>query len=142
MKVSNMRDKLYDTPPLVVNPELAAVLGLNEAIVFQQLHYWLKTSKHEHDGRKWIYNTLGEWQTQFPFWSEDVLQRTMRSLVRKEVVLVHKFNEQNWDRTNWYSIDYEKFEDLLPELRRITEAREVKRIDIATRRRRRKSASS
>lgn len=72
---------LIDEEPLQVLPGLAAVIGLNEAMVVQQLHYWLRRSKHEHDGRKWIYNTLGEWQVQFPFWNEATLQRTMKSLV-------------------------------------------------------------
>lgn len=38
---------LIDEEPLQVLPGLAAVIGLNEALVVQQLHYWLRRSKHE-----------------------------------------------------------------------------------------------
>lgn len=98
---------LYSDRPLTVSPELAAVIGLNEAIVLQQLQYWLKKSKHEHDGRRWIYNTFEEWQCQFPFWTEKTLQRIMGNLVRAELVVVKRFNRQSWDRTNWYAIEYD-----------------------------------
>ena len=35
---------LIDEPPLMVLPSLAAVIGLNEAIMLQQIHYWLGLS--------------------------------------------------------------------------------------------------
>lgn len=135
---------LIDEEPLVVIPSLAAQIGLNEALVLQQLHYWLKKSKHEHDGRKWVYNTLGEWQTQFPFWSEDVLQRTMKSLVGQGLAVVHKFSKSNWDRTNWYSIDYERLEVYENKSVEILARCEEKRLSIAANRRdrSRKFASS
>ena len=31
---------LYDRYPLIINPTLAELIGLNEAIVLQQIHYW------------------------------------------------------------------------------------------------------
>ena len=33
---------LLEDEPLVVLPKLATVIGLNEAIILQQLHYWLE----------------------------------------------------------------------------------------------------
>lgn len=102
-----MSKLLINEQPLQVLPSLAARIGLHEAIFLQQLHYWLQKSKHEHDERRWIYNTLTEWQAQFPFWSERTLQRIVASLVAQGLVVVHKFNTTNWDRTNWYSIEYE-----------------------------------
>lgn len=105
-----MSKLLIQSEPLQILPELAAQIGLNEAIVLQQLHFWLQKSKHEHDGRKWIYNTFTEWQAQFPFWSERTLQRIMAELVRLGLVKIHRFNESNWDRTNWYSIEYKRLD--------------------------------
>ena len=49
---------LFTRHPLVVNPDLAVGIGLNEAIVVQQLNYWLNSkSAKTIDGKKWIYNT-------------------------------------------------------------------------------------
>ncbi|WP_373278108.1 MULTISPECIES: hypothetical protein [Geobacillus] len=52
-----MSNLLFDDQPLVILPQLALAIGLNESIVVQQLHYWLKKSENVHDGYKWVYNT-------------------------------------------------------------------------------------
>lgn len=52
-------------------PTLATIIGLNESIILQQVHYWLKIkekSKQDYiDGHYWVYNTYEQWQEQFPF---------------------------------------------------------------------------
>lgn len=60
---------LFAERPLVINTQLAMKIGLNEAIVLQQLHYWLRdtNSGMECDGVRWIYNTTEQWLEQFPF---------------------------------------------------------------------------
>lgn len=40
-----MSKLLLDDEPLVILPKLAAAIGLNEAIILQQLHYWLEKVK-------------------------------------------------------------------------------------------------
>ena len=59
---------LFAERPLVINTQLAMKIGLNEAIVLQQLHYWLRdtNSGMECDGVRWIYNTTEQWLEQFP----------------------------------------------------------------------------
>ncbi|MEL1193439.1 replication protein, partial [Staphylococcus epidermidis] len=57
-----MNNLLIDDYPILVLPKLATEIGLNEAIVLQQMHYWLKKSNHNYDGRRWIYNSFSEWQ--------------------------------------------------------------------------------
>ena len=37
-----MNNLLIDDYPILVLPKLATEIGLNEAIVLQQIHYWLK----------------------------------------------------------------------------------------------------
>ena len=60
---------LIDEQPLQCQPSLAAVLGsADEAIVLQQLHYWLsRTNNVQSDGHKWIYNSMNDWLKQFPW---------------------------------------------------------------------------
>ena len=61
---------LINEPPLQVLPSLAQKIGLNEAIIVQQVHYWLnpKFNKNYFEGRNWVWNTYEQWQQQFPFW--------------------------------------------------------------------------
>ncbi|NYE08711.1 hypothetical protein F4694_005560 [Bacillus niacini] len=46
----------------MVVPSMAARIGLNEALVLQQIHYWLEISKQEIEGRKCVYNSYPDWQ--------------------------------------------------------------------------------
>lgn len=59
---------LMTSQPIVINRDLACRIGLNEAIVLQQLHYWLNetNSGTEHGGIRWVYNTTEQWLEQFP----------------------------------------------------------------------------
>lgn len=100
---------LFKFRPLVVNPELAARIGLNEAIVLQQLNYWLVETESgvDHAGRRWVYNTLEQWQKQFPFWSVDTIKRALTSLQKQKIIMVDQLNKSKHDRTNFYAIDYE-----------------------------------
>lgn len=102
---------LLDERSLLVLPGLATVIGLNEAIVLQQVHYWLKDSKHTREGRKWVYNTYEDWQKQFPFWSKNTLIRTFKSLETSGLLVAGEFNRMAGDRTKWYSIDYDKLHE-------------------------------
>jgi uncharacterized phage protein (TIGR02220 family) len=103
-----MNNLLITEPPLQVLPSLAVKVGLNEAIVLQQFHYWLQRSKKERDGRKWIYNTYAEWNKQFPFWGERTLRRAINGLEKAGYLITANYNAAGFDKTKWYSIDYDK----------------------------------
>ncbi|KLU74224.1 hypothetical protein [Clostridium botulinum] len=108
---------LMKEQPIVINKELAQIIGLNEAIVLQQIEYWIninETARKEsayQDGFYWTYNTIDEWQEQFPFWSYDTVKRTLLKLRKKEILITNRFNKKEYDRTLWYRIDYDKLNE-------------------------------
>jgi len=113
---------LFDEQPVVVDKVLARKIGLNEAIVVQQVHYWLKVNekKNQHfiDGRYWTYNTLKEWhENNFDFWSLDTVKRAFTKLEKLGILLVGNFNQDRRDRTKWYTIDYNKLKELISQKR-------------------------
>jgi len=112
---------LFNENPLVVNVELARILGLNESIVIQQIHYWLEINKKKNhnyrDGKYWTYNTYPEWHEQFPFWSESTIKRIMRGLEKEGYIISTQYNKKTYDKTKWYTIDYEKIDLLVQEAR-------------------------
>jgi hypothetical protein len=114
---------LYDEPSISVAPTLAKAIGLPEAIVLQQIHYWLVRAEEVgtfgrwHDERLWIYNTYETWQEQFPFWSVPTIKRTMKSLEEMGLILTATLNRARMDRTKWYTIDYDAVEQLKSSLR-------------------------
>lgn len=107
---------LFDTYPLIVDPNLAAITGLNEAIILQQLHYWLEINSRDkrncRDGFYWTYNTYEKWQKQFPFWSVRTIRRIISNLEKQGLVVAGNYNRLKIDRTKWYRLNYEKLESL------------------------------
>lgn len=106
---------------LIINTDLALVLGdLNEAIVLNQLNYWLginrKAGKNFIDDRYWVYNSYSDWKAKdFPYWSEKTIQRTFTRLENKGVVVSANYNKLGIDKTKWYTIDTERLQELVDE---------------------------
>lgn len=106
---------------LLIRKELVRVLGdLNEAVVLNQLHYWIninkKAEKNAYDDKYWVFNTYQMWKdTDFDFWSIDTIKRTFSRLEKKGVVISANYNKMKMDKTKWYSIDYKKLQDMIDE---------------------------
>lgn len=109
-----MSANLLDDPPLLVLPSLACVLGLNESIVLQQLHFLLRNPKNgkriaEH---KWIFNTYEQWQCEyFPFWSARTIQRIFETLAKRKLVVWCQ-PEGKVSRRKYYRIDTERLSEI------------------------------
>ena len=111
--MSNKSHLLINEQALQVLPSLAVAIGLNEAIALQQIHYWLNNAKNagriDKDGNKWVYNTYSQWkEDNFPFWSEDKIQRIFLSLEKQEVLISRQLDAKMRDMTKFYRIDYDK----------------------------------
>lgn len=104
---------LIDESPLQVLPSLATAIGLNEAIILQQVQYWISGGKsHERDGHLWIYNSIPQWQENFPWWSESTIKRALHNLREKGLLIVANFNKAGFDKTLWYRIDYDALREI------------------------------
>ena len=109
---------LFDKHPIVIDTTLAQVVGLNEAIVLQQLNYWLHSKSAKYiDGRLWVYNTFENWRKDnFPFWSLKTIKRVFGKLEKEGLIITANYNKAGFDKTKWYSIATDKL-DLLMSLR-------------------------
>jgi hypothetical protein len=120
---------LFDEQPVLVDRTLATLIGLNEAIVLQQAHYWITvkkrkmenflTSVHFPKGAFWFFNSYKEWRkNNFPFWSDSTIKRTIKKLEDMGILIsTSEFNKRSYDDTKWYTIDYEALEQkILKEL--------------------------
>ncbi|CAH2714773.1 hypothetical protein BACCIP111895_01949 [Neobacillus rhizosphaerae] len=107
-----MSRMLIKENPVIIVPSLAVKIGLNEAVVLQQVHFWLTISKHKYEGKRWVYNTYLDWQKQLPFWSVSTIKRTIHSLERQGYLISGNWNVVKLDQTKWYTIDYLKLEEL------------------------------
>jgi hypothetical protein len=116
----NFKELFIDkSKTLIVNTDLALVLGdLNEAIVLNQLNYWLeinkKADKNFIDDRYWVYNSYSDWKAKdFPYWSEKTIQRTFTRLENKGVVVSANYNKLAIDKTKWYTINVKQLQELV-----------------------------
>jgi hypothetical protein len=111
-----MSKLLFAENPLVVNPVLAARIGINEAIVLQQIHYWIEINRKKdwnfYEGRHWTYETQEDWLKQFPWLKLRSLQRVISGLKGLGLILVRQFDAKDWKQRNYYTIDYEALENL------------------------------
>lgn len=104
---------LISEPPLQVIPSLAVALkSVDKAIILQQIHYWLQRSKNVENGHHWVFNTVKEWHQQFPWLAEKTVQRYLKDLCDKGLLITGNFNKANFDRTKWYRIDYHALDKL------------------------------
>lgn len=101
---------------LILNPELASIIGLNESIVVMQVNYWIEVNKSSnanfYSNRYWVYNTYKQWQEQFPFWSVETIKRTFRKLEKSGILITGNFNSLNLDKTKWYTIDFDALDKI------------------------------
>ena len=116
----NFKELFIDkSKTLIVNTDLALALGdLNEAIVLNQLNYWLeinkKADKNFIDDRYWVYNSYSDWKAKdFPYWSEKTIQRTFTRLENKGVVVSANYNKLAIDKTKWYTINVKQLQELV-----------------------------
>ncbi len=99
--------------PLLIPPDLAKEIGLHEAVILQQIHYWLERSNHLINGCRWIYNTYQAWQQQFPFLSLSAIRKAIARLEGLNLLKTERFDKQRWNQTKWYSINYQRLEVLI-----------------------------
>lgn len=108
---------LFDEQPLIISRELANLIGLNESIILQQIHYWIEINRKANvnfkDGKYWTYNSIKNWhEKDFTFWSYNTVKRTFSNLEKKGFLISSNYNVKKYDQTKWYTIDYEALEAL------------------------------
>lgn len=112
-----MHNLLLDDRPLVIQPKLIKLLGdPTEAIILQQIHYWLVKNVNIKDGYSWVYNSIKDWNKQFDWLSEPTLKRKFKSLENKGLLITGNYNKAKFDRTKWYRIDYDTLNEMITPL--------------------------
>lgn len=91
--------KLVPEPPLLVLPSLASAVGLNEAILLQQVHYRTR------DSDQWWPAGPAALRREFPFWSPKTIRKALAHL--RQMGLLNVRQQGGTDRTKEYRVDYE-----------------------------------
>ena len=127
---------LFDEQPIIANKTLAREIGLNEALILQQINYWIEINKKSgnnyYDGRYWTYNSIRAWQeNDFDYMSLDTVKRTFSKLEKAGFLLIGNYNKDPRDKTKWYTINTEKLEELYAEIEDKKQKEELKALEKA-----------
>ena len=91
------------------NAQIARQYGVDGAIFIHSLHWWIvknrANGRHYYDGRWWTYNTVDAFTKLFPFWTPKQLRRIIDKLKSDGVLYTGNYNDQPFDRTQWYALD-------------------------------------
>ena len=118
-KKFKLEEFLYNDEPLTINRKLAKCIGLKEAVVFQQIHYWLKINERKNhnfiEGRYWTFNSMKKWhEKEFDFLSFRTLERIFKALENEGLIICKTFNKMEGDKTKWYlCTNYDKLMDVI-----------------------------
>lgn len=115
----NYKELLINKDKVVMTSvDLAVIIGdCEEAIVLNQISYWLEKYKEVNhnlkDGRYWVYNSYQKWhEDNFPFWNPSKIKRIFHSLENKGLLISANYNSAVFDKTKWYTIDYDKLQSM------------------------------
>src|SRR4051812_33485996 len=119
-----MLKELPKNKVLLFDIEVAQAIGEKEALLLYQLRYWMGVNEANGqnlvDGRYWTFDSYPKWQERdFPHWSIDTVKRTFRKLEKMNLLISSQsLNKRGYDRTKWYTINFEAFEELMDNFRR------------------------
>ncbi|MEQ9027544.1 MAG: DnaA N-terminal domain-containing protein [Aggregatilineales bacterium] len=100
-------------PTLRVNTALAEEIGLNESVVLLQIEWWIRHSSNVRDDRQWTYQSLTDMREKaFPFWSKRTLNRAIKNLIVRGLIVEGNYNKHSYDRTRWFSLECEAIDAL------------------------------
>lgn len=114
---------------------LAVKIGVNEAIVLQQLHYLLRNPEHGKriEEHRWIFNTADQWVSRwFPFFSLNTLKRTFANLAKRHLVITCQ-PDGRLSRRKYYRINYDALGRIsIPERPKMGQSNDSKWVDPIT----------
>lgn len=91
---------------------VAEMYGVDGAVFISRLQFWIEKNaandRHYHEGRYWTYNSLRAMEKLFPFWSRRQIERIVKNLKDKGVLLTANYARDSHDRTLFYALDESK----------------------------------
>lgn len=91
---------------------VAEMYGVDGAVFISRLQFWIEKNaandRHYHEGRYWTYNSLRAMEKLFPFWSRRQIERIVKNLKDKGVLLTANYARDSYDRTLFYALDESK----------------------------------
>ena len=97
---------------IMAQPTIIKHYGRTCAMFLQQVHYWLQYERIgvNYGKFRWIYKTSNEWAAELCI-SERTVRRCVKKLRAESILLVEQLSPKLFDKTNYYTIDYDALAD-------------------------------
>ena len=90
------------------NTVVAREYGIEEAILLHHFYFWIiknaANGKHFHEGLYWTYNSKKAYADFFTYMNETKIFRVIKHLEDEGIIVKGNFNEDKWNKTNWYAL--------------------------------------
>ena len=90
------------------NINVAKEYGIATAVILDNMSFWIEQNranrKHFHDGKYWTYNSKRAMAELFPYLSERQIDYAMGKMLKDGLIEKGNFNDNQYDRTLWFSI--------------------------------------
>ncbi len=88
--------------------EIAALYGVNCAVILQNIYFWIKKNEANrenfYDGYYWTYNSTKALKELFPYLSQRQIETALAKLKEEGIIITGNYNPVKYDRTLWYAI--------------------------------------
>ena len=92
------------------DPKIAKKIGVEEAIMFSNIEYWIEknkaNNKHFYDGYYWTYNSQMAFCKLFPFWTRNQIRRILDNLSENGYIVIGNYNKSSYDKTSWFRLKH------------------------------------
>lgn len=87
--------------------DVAKEYGIAEAVLINHFQFWITKNKANctnfHDGRYWTFNSQKAMLELFPYLSQKSIRTVLQHLTDRGVIIVGNYNDNLYNRTNWYA---------------------------------------
>lgn len=97
---------------------VAKKFTVNAAIVLNNIDFWVQANKEQNkrevfkNGRWWTYSTISDYSKVMDYLSKKQIEKSLNDLKESGLLIKDCFNENSYDRTAWYTIDYDLFSEM------------------------------
>ncbi len=90
------------------NTSLAKKYRLAEAIILQNLWFWVKknseSNRNYYNGAFWTYNSIKNYHEIFPYLTDRKISNALKKLEEQGIIQTGNYNKSSYDRTKWYAL--------------------------------------
>ena len=87
---------------------VAKEVGVNAAVVFQNLAYWIKHNEEKninyHDGQYWTFNSVEALRAVLPYMTTNQIRLSLQKLKEADFIITGNYNRMKYDKTLWYAV--------------------------------------